>query len=259
MNPILISPKIDDDATVQMQLKQMKSYLFQFKEQMEMMLQNIDRENLSGTMVKDINTIRGGIRQYEVKINDFSSKIAQTENMISAKLSSDDVDAEFLLQRLNDGSTTALLKADRIDVEGVFTANKSFEVAENGDLTFKGAGINIDTDAATRDLIRLNSPSGYTLLKSGQLEQKVANPFNSSHMITFFETGSNYFRLTGYNSSTRNNPQYLRYSGTENVLTIGGNTMEEVRMCDGLETRKIKWTPLNSLTSDMYVLTDGGT
>lgn len=256
MNPILISPKIDDDATVQMQLKQMKSYLFQFKEQMEMMLQNIDRENLSGTMVKDIDTIRGGIRQYEVKINGFSSKIAQTENMISAKLSSEDVDAEFLLQRLNDGSTTALLRADRIDVEGVFSANNSFEVAENGDLTFKGAGININTSSDSTDTIQLNASVGVgtNFLKLAPRQIEVGNTSSGYAKIL---GGARQFSIAYHDDVSIQNP-ILQYSDVSKKLQINrsGCTLS---VNDGSVNKNVHWTPLNSLTSDMYVLTDGGT
>lgn len=47
MNPILLSPKIESDKSPAEQLQQMKSYLFQFKEQIELLLMNIDSDNMS--------------------------------------------------------------------------------------------------------------------------------------------------------------------------------------------------------------------
>lgn len=253
MNPILMNPKIDDTASVQIQLKQMKSYLFQFKEQVELLLQNIDKENLSGNLVEDLDTIRGGIRQYEVKIDGFSSKIAQTANMVSAKLSSDDVDAEFIIGRLNDGSTYARISADRIDVDGVFTANGSFTVDANGNLIFQGAGININSASSTTDLIQLNYGSSSSYFRYNELRQNN----NNGGVITSMRTSSTGFIIDLYSGGS--NKTLLQYRTSDGVVRVGNNTISGLELCDGTNTKKIHWTPLNSLTSDMYVLTDGGT
>lgn len=68
MNPILISPKIESDKSVFEQLNQMKSYLYQFKENVELILANIDDANVS--------------KQYENKLyNAFSREIVNSAGM----------------------------------------------------------------------------------------------------------------------------------------------------------------------------------
>lgn len=47
MNPILLNPKIDSSASTTEQLNQMKSYLRQFKEEVEMVLSHIDSDNVT--------------------------------------------------------------------------------------------------------------------------------------------------------------------------------------------------------------------
>lgn len=256
MNPMLINPKIDDNSDVQTQLKQMKSYLFQFKEQVELILSNVDKDNLSETMNTDLDTIRGGIRQYEVKIDGFSSKIAQTANMISAKLSSDDVDAEFIIGRLNDGSTYARIDADRIDVDGVFTANGSFEVAENGDLTFKGAGIDIRTSSSTADCIKMvyatdtnndGVDDGFmeTYIRPGGIRLGYNNPFafsiEANSLGSFLSMGSDHLALS--------------YNGSANSLQIGDSNYSKITINDSSFSCPITWKKMSAITSNDYILT----
>ncbi len=57
MNPILLNPKIESDKSVPEQLQQMKSYLFQFKEQIELLLMNIDADNMSEKFEDDFAQI----------------------------------------------------------------------------------------------------------------------------------------------------------------------------------------------------------
>lgn len=59
MNPILISPQITSDKPIAEQLQQMKSYLFRFKEEVELLLSNIDSDNLSEKFEDDFSKIVG--------------------------------------------------------------------------------------------------------------------------------------------------------------------------------------------------------
>lgn len=247
MNPMLINPKIDENSDVQTQLKQMRSYLFQFKEQVEMILSNVDKDNLSQSMNTDLDLIRGGIRNYEVKMDGFSSQIAQTSKMISAKLSSDDVDAEFLIQRLNDGSTYSRIKADRINVEGIFTANGSFTVDENGNLIFSGAGIDIDTSSATKDVISLNYNGRFIRVSPSALS---------------LGSDSSYFKVYGVSNAfsiSRNvngfgQTPFFSFGTIENAVTLGGESMY-TKIHDGTNVKRVEWKSIhNAYDDDDYVL-----
>lgn len=249
MNPMLINPKIDENSDVQTQLKQMRSYLFQFKEQVEMILSNVDKDNLSQSMNTDLDLIRGGIRNYEVKMDGFTSQIAQTAKMISAKLSDGDVDAEFLIERLNDGSTYSRIKADRINVDGIFTANGSFTVDSNGDLIFCGAGININTSSAKMDSLKLNYTNGsYTLgtyERPGHLEANYNGladfELDVNAMGSFLSMGDSCVALT--------------YTRSNNRLQIGSDSYAYVRINDGSTGRDVQWKKIhNAYDDDDYVL-----
>lgn len=247
MNPMLINPKIDENSDVQTQLKQMRSYLFQFKEQVEMILSNVDKDNLSQSMNTDLDLIRGGIRNYEVKMDGFTSQIAQTAKMISAKLSDGDVDAEFLIQRLNDGSTYSRIKADRINVDGIFTANGSFTVDENGNLIFTGAGIDMQSASSTEDIIKLNYGSGSTAIRPQRLSLTYGGDGlelysgNSSSQILCRYNGTNH-RMFNVNNNT--NSFYMGDSNFSNIYISDANTM-----------KKIEWKSMhNAYDDDDYVL-----
>lgn len=59
MNPILISPQIASDEPIEEQLRKMKSYLFRFKEEVELLLSNIDTDNLSEKFEDDFSKVVG--------------------------------------------------------------------------------------------------------------------------------------------------------------------------------------------------------
>lgn len=78
MNPILINPKIDSSASTTEQLGQMKSYLRQFKEEIELILMNIDGDNLSEKF--EDNLFEGFSKR--MKDSKTMSEITQTAGMI---------------------------------------------------------------------------------------------------------------------------------------------------------------------------------
>lgn len=78
MNPILINPKIDSAASTTEQLGQMKSYLRQFKEQIELILMNIDSDNISEKFEE--NLFEGFSKR--MKDSKTMSEITQTAGMI---------------------------------------------------------------------------------------------------------------------------------------------------------------------------------
>jgi len=59
LNPILISPQIASDEPIEEQLRKMKSYLFRFKEEVELLLSNIDTDNLSEKFEDDFSKVVG--------------------------------------------------------------------------------------------------------------------------------------------------------------------------------------------------------
>lgn len=78
MNPILLNPKIDSSASTTEQLGQMKSYLRQFKEQIELILMNIDSDNMSEKFQDEVYE---GLSK-KIMGDKSISEIAQTAGMI---------------------------------------------------------------------------------------------------------------------------------------------------------------------------------
>ena len=78
MNPILLNPKIDSSASTTEQLAQMKSYLRQFKEQVELILMNIDSDNMSEKFQDEVYE---GLSK-KIMGNKSISEIAQTAGML---------------------------------------------------------------------------------------------------------------------------------------------------------------------------------
>lgn len=78
MNPILLNPKIDSSASTTEQLGQMKSYLRQFKEQIELILMNIDSDNMSEKFQDEVYE---GMSK-KIMGDKTISEIAQTAGMI---------------------------------------------------------------------------------------------------------------------------------------------------------------------------------
>ena len=89
MNPILLNPKINSDASTAEQLRQMKSYLYQFKEEVELILMNIDSDNLSEKCTTDL---------YESFSKKLSNSKTMTEILQTAgaiKMSVKDLDGKY--------------------------------------------------------------------------------------------------------------------------------------------------------------------
>jgi len=59
LNANLLFPKIESDVSIPEQLQQMKSYLFQFREQIELLLMNIDSDNISEKFKDDFSELVG--------------------------------------------------------------------------------------------------------------------------------------------------------------------------------------------------------
>ena len=82
MNPMLINPKIESDKPIMEQLMQMKSYLRQFKDEVEMILSNIGTENLSQEISEEITE---GLTK-TVQNAEGISRLSQTATMIKAEV-----------------------------------------------------------------------------------------------------------------------------------------------------------------------------
>lgn len=86
MNPILSFPKIESDKSTAEQLAQMKSYLRQFKSEVELILSNIDADNVTQTFEADM--FEGFSKR--LAGTDTISQISQTTGLI--KLSVKDLE-----------------------------------------------------------------------------------------------------------------------------------------------------------------------
>lgn len=179
MNPILINPKIESNASVSEQIRQVKSYLRQFKEEVEIILSNIDSENMSKTYEESLisgvtnkvetskavseisqtaNSIRLSVKNMEsavsaleVSVNGIksevydssgNSKISQNAENIALKVSKDGV-----ISAINQSAESVEIEASKIDLSGYATFSS---LQGEGTTTINGANIKSGTISAER-------------------------------------------------------------------------------------------------------------
>ncbi len=176
MNPILISPKIESDQPVSEQLRQMKSYLFQFKEEVEFLLMNVDSDNISeaykeemsrrfadansvseilqtagmiklqvegldtsvSSLLVDVNGIKG-----EVYDSQGHSVISQMAGEIALKVDTSNYTASVIVSKINNGSVK--INANKIDLSAL---TEIYLSAGESDLHLTGTGMALSSHGA---------------------------------------------------------------------------------------------------------------
>lgn len=232
MNPILISPHIDGETTGE-QLRQMKSYLYQFKEQIEMILSNIDTDNLNKNFLDKVNEIE---KSSTMKAGNDSSKITQLANEIKLEVERATA-AEGVLR------STLSVQADEISAKVEKGVSYSGVTISSGGITCRGRNGSFIIDM---DNIKLDA-SGNVQIK-GKIEA-------TSGKIGGWDIGSDYLYSTrnGHTSLMSRNeiviaddssydsswvsPDEIGTSGTVRfgALNYQGQELEEIAIESGGE------------------------
>lgn len=283
MNSILLSPKIESDKSVPEQLQQMKSYLFQFKEQMELLLMNIDSDNVSEKFKDDFSKIVGS----RIMNGKEMSEIIQTAGMI--KMSVKDVSktvsslsvtvggiyAEVhgqngILSRLSvaeNGISASVKKGIQysgislsaagvqIDSSGNFTINTSnFTLNGSGDLWCRNGKFSGYVDATSGKIGDLLIDNGWLSYKPGNTKYPVISHDALSQMIIF---GSNSFstRLYGFDLDILCGSNYIDLSGDISIHSPNGiRLLDETKYNDSQYNYTMHWQKLSDVDPDDYVI-----
>lgn len=274
MRQDLIKPFIENDAPIQKQFEQVKSYLYQFREQVEMMLQNIDVDNMAPQLAEPLDLLRSGSKTLSVSGNgsrvdinilsdmiktrvlestefgEIESSITQMSSEIALKVSSGDLTAQFLIGKLNSGSTYATIDADRIDIDGVFTANGSFTIDQNGNLIFTGAGINIQTSSSSRDIIKLEYGSKFSSMYPGGFQAGdggVELSLRGNQVGTRFQTT---IAVEGDYAASLISSSHTASSHNIDISAYG----QSLYIHDGASRMQAQWRMLSDIQNYNYVL-----
>lgn len=191
MNPILINPKIDSSASTTEQLGQMKSYLRQFKEEIELILMNIDGDNLSEKF--EDNLFEGFSKR--MKDSKTMSEITQTAGMI--KMAVKDLEGSMASLTL----TVTGIESEVYDSQGnsriTQTANAILSEVTRAEGAESGLSSRIAQTAsgfslvATNDATNTKATLTMTVTKEGGSSFSVqSNEIQFTGLVTFASLGA---------------------------------------------------------------------
>ncbi len=285
MNPILISPKIESDKSTAEQLQQMRSYLFQFKEQMELLLMNIDSDNMSEKFKDDFSQIvgnkimngkemsqilqsAGAIKLQVEELGGNVASLSVTTTGIYNQIYDPDVGILSELSVLGDSIAAAVKfgvnytgfkmtpTSFAIKSTGTFTVDsQNFIIDSNGDVTVKG-----HIEATEGKIGNLLIDGGWLSYKPGNTKYPVISYDNASQAVLF---GSNSFstQIRGFDLSIDcgSNHIILGSSLSSTLRIYGGYGIEidgEITYNDGQENLNMYWQKLSDVDPDDYVITN---
>lgn len=267
MRQDLIKPFIENDAPIQKQFEQVKSYLYQFREQVEMMLQNIDVDNMAPQLAEPLDLLRSGPKSIKVQgggsqvdinilsdmiktrvlesteFGEIESSITQMSSEIALKVSSGDLTAQFLIGKLNSGSTYATIDADRISLEGYTTINNAFSVDTNGNVIIAGGAIDILGSNASDGRLGVHHGDYASLMSANSF--KLSSNNGIDFRIQSADTGA--FKIVDMSYYENGNPHTLIQMNKINgsyYLNLG----------DGTTLKTVQWKLHSAITSTDYVL-----
>jgi len=201
LNSILSIPKIDSDKPIPEQIQQIRSYLFRFKDEMELILSNIDSDNVTKKFEEKMYDAFS--RKFEG--SDTMSQIIQTTSLIK-------MEVKGAVQMGEDKYSSFAITPEGIKIKstGTFTVDSgNFSINDEGDVSINGhvnalsgsiGGYKIESG-----MIRTNQPSaskpGLALVSGvGPDAKSLAIGFTSASDFSdanFFVNGDGTLHATG--------------------------------------------------------------
>lgn len=222
MNPILINPKIESDKSTAEQLQQMKSYLFQFKEQIELLLMNIDSDNMSeeykqemsrkfadSKSMSEILQSAGAIKLQVEELGGTVSALTVTTNGIYNQIN-DPEDGILTELSLISGEISAAVKFG-VDYTGFKITSTKFAIKSTGTFTVDSQNFIIDSDGNVTVKGEIQATSG----NIGPWDIKNDGLEYNDDPVVAFQNGEIYF---GSMDQT-----YVNLEG--NILKINGEAV----------------------------------
>lgn len=204
MNPILISPKIETDQPAGEQLRQMRSYLFQFKEQMEFLLMNIDGDNISeayknelstkfadATSMSEIMQTAGMIKMTVQDVENAMASLTLTVNSINLEVNAP---GTGLAARLTVAETGVAASVKRgVAYSGFTISDNLVHIFSTGNLQIDAGNFTIDNQGNVSMKGRVSAEKGsigYMIIKNGALYG--ADPLSGDVKIIQFDDSPDY-------------------------------------------------------------------
>lgn len=285
MNPILLSPKIESEKSTAEQLQQMKSYLFQFKEQMELLLMNIDSDNMSKSYkeemsrqfadsksMSEILQTAGMIKMSVKDVSNTVSSLAVTVGGIYAEVHG----ADGILARLavTESGVSASVKKGvqysgislsasgvQINSSGTFTVDTTnFTLNASGDMWCQNGTFSGHVEASSGKLGNLLIDNGWLSYKPGNTKYPVIS-YDSVSQAVLFGSDSFSTQIRGFDLSIDcgSNHLILGSSLSPTLRIYGGYGIEidgEITYNDGQENLNMYWQKLSDVDPDDYVITN---
>ncbi|MDO5112177.1 MAG: hypothetical protein Q4E65_07715 [Clostridia bacterium] len=111
------------------QIKALKDYMYMLNEQLSYTLSHLDAENLSDSVTKSISASVKKSEEAIEGVEDCRSSIQQTKESISSKVAKGTIISE-----INQSAEQVKIKAGKIALEGVVTANSGFKINLDGSM-----------------------------------------------------------------------------------------------------------------------------
>lgn len=175
MNPILISPQIASDEPIEEQLRKMKSYLFRFKEEVELLLSNIDTDNLSEKFEDDFSKVVGskimGSKEMSQIIQSAGAIKLQVEEL-GGSVASLTVATNGIYNQINDPDTGILTELSivsgqvsaavkfGVNYSGFKISSSKIHLFTTGALQIDSGNFQVDTDGNVTIVGNITANSG---------------------------------------------------------------------------------------------------
>ncbi len=117
------------DFTDSKQVKALRDYMYMLNEQLAYTLSHLDADNLSDAVTASISASAQKSGQAMEDVTDCRSAIQQTKESISMKVAKG-----AIISEINQSAEQVKIKAAKIALEGVVTANNGFKINEDGSM-----------------------------------------------------------------------------------------------------------------------------
>jgi len=257
LNANLLFPKIESDVSIPEQLQQMKSYLFQFREQIELLLMNIDSDNISGKFKDDFSELVGS----KIMNGKEMSQIIQSAGAIrlqveelGGSVASLELTTSGIYQQINDPDSGVLARL-AVDESGISASVKKgtnysgVSISSTGISISSTGSVSVNADVIVNGTITASkfqkSGTGYSILGDCDLGDITVNnivTLGSSCTANFFTTEVTYL------NASRN------ITATQNISCGGSMTVGSTLSAGRVETLQLE---LNGEDVGIYTVPDG--
>ncbi|MEG1776865.1 MAG: hypothetical protein RR367_10165 [Clostridia bacterium] len=130
--------RMDGTMTMRQQIQELTDYVMSLSKQLQFVLQNIEEENIGGTLTHTIADMKSVVDDMQHKVSDgeFMSYMSQTAQAIEMRVQKNEVIAS-----INLSPEEIAIAAQKIKLEGAVTVNGYFKIDADGKVIASGGKI----------------------------------------------------------------------------------------------------------------------